>query len=164
MSKLLLSTHTYTPASICVCVLYWFVHLFWFLMFLYSLLLSDSDILLLIAWWCYQESNFEFQVRQEISPIVLTVISCLVPILQHAEVISFSIIIVTCTLEEVSSFNCISWCRAGAQQQVANWKQCYHTWEACVGLSRACGSAYGAFYAILVHCFVNVSFIHLHLK
>lgn len=30
--------------------------------------------------------NFEFQVRQEISPIVLTVISCLVPILQHAEV------------------------------------------------------------------------------
>lgn len=33
-----------------------------------------------------QNQSIEYQVRQEISPVVLTVISCLVPILQHAEV------------------------------------------------------------------------------
>jgi transportin-1 len=36
--------------------------------------------------------NFEFQVRQEISPFVLSVISCLVPILQHAEGLNKSLI------------------------------------------------------------------------
>lgn len=42
-------------------------------------------------------TNFEFQVRQEISPVVLTVISCLVPILQHAEVtvLSYSLLFIT---------------------------------------------------------------------
>lgn len=35
-------------------------------------------------------SSTKFQVHKEISPIVLAVISCLVPILQHAEVIFFN--------------------------------------------------------------------------
>lgn len=40
--------------------------------------------------------DFKFQVRQEIAPIVLTVISCLVPILQHAEVIVSFISVCVC--------------------------------------------------------------------
>lgn len=47
-------------------------------------------------------SEFECQVRQEISPVVMTVISCLVPILQHAEVIISSAIVCLFILEDVS--------------------------------------------------------------
>lgn len=46
--------------------------------------------------------NFEFQVRQEISPFVLSVISCLVPILQHAEVTILSYCVLLIVLEVVS--------------------------------------------------------------
>lgn len=50
--------------------------------------------------------DFKFQVRQEIAPIVLTVISCLVPILQHAEVVVLSLFFVyscICIVEHLSS-------------------------------------------------------------
>ncbi|XP_062175926.1 transportin-1 isoform X1 [Alnus glutinosa] len=44
------------------------------------------------ACWAIGELAVKFQVRQEIAPIVLTVISCLVPILQHAEELNKSLI------------------------------------------------------------------------
>ncbi|KAI8533210.1 hypothetical protein RHMOL_Rhmol11G0279500 [Rhododendron molle] len=41
---------------------------------------------------CWAIGEFAVKVRQEISPIVMTVISCLVPILQHAEELNKSLI------------------------------------------------------------------------
>lgn len=62
-----------------------------------------------------------YQVRQEISPIVMTVISCLVPILQHAEVVvssNFLLFVVSLCfcLGYVLSILNISPYEAGAEQ------------------------------------------------
>lgn len=101
--------------------------------------------------------NFEFQVRQEISPFVLSVISCLVPILQHAEVsLICSILLIIFGYIQLLISNLLMWFIG--TQQVTYRKQCNNTGETCMGLSRPCITTYGAFHATLVQCSVNVSY------
>lgn len=110
---------------------------------------------------------FLLQVRQEISPVVMSVISCLVPILQHAQVtVSLTFLhsqyVFTCACDHVILITIDPGCSTGAQQVTCR-KQCNYTWETCLGLPRTCISTHGTFHATMVHSFVHVSTLFLYL-